>query len=95
MIAVVVHHRVQFHFNRKLSIKAFQEFEKLLMTMSCVTLSDHFTLCQFEGRKERRGAVALAVMEALGIRLDYWRAQTNGGAPPRVKVPSRLKPEAM
>ena len=62
MGAVVVHHQMQFYFDGKFSIQTFQEFEKLLMTMPGITLPNHFTLRQFERRKERRGAVALVVM---------------------------------
>src|SRR5271157_231819 len=62
MGAVVVHHQVQFHFDREFSIQTFQEFEKLLMTMPGKTLTNNLTLGQFERRKERRGTVAFVVM---------------------------------
>ena len=62
MGAVVVHHQVQFQFDREFSIQTFQEFEKLLMTMPGKALSNDFTLSQFERRKKRRRTVALVVM---------------------------------
>src|SRR4030042_6970425 len=62
MGAIVVHHHMQLYFDGKLIIQSFQEFKKLLMTMPSVTLTDHFALGQFEGRKKRRGAVTLVIM---------------------------------
>src|SRR4030042_1101447 len=76
MGAVVVHHQVQFHFDREFSIQTFQEFEKLLMSMPSETLPDDFTLSQFERRKERRGAVALVVM-GHGSTTAFFQRQTR------------------
>src|SRR3972149_10278487 len=76
MGAVVVHHQMQVHFDWELSIQTFQEFKKLLMTMSSKTLPNDFTLSQFQRRKERRGTVALVVM-GHGPTAAFFQRQTR------------------
>jgi hypothetical protein len=60
--AVVIHDHVHVSVGRQLGIDALEKFQKFLMAMAPMTLSDHFPGGDFQGREQRRRAVANVVM---------------------------------
>jgi hypothetical protein len=62
MRAVVIHHQGQRDFAGKLLIQPSQEFQKLLMPMALVTLSDYLAWEHFQGGEQSRCAIAFVVV---------------------------------
>ena len=60
--AVIVHHQMEIDLAGKFLINVSQEFQKLLMTMPRVALTDHFPLLGLQCRKQAWCAVAFVVV---------------------------------
>src|SRR5438067_109610 len=59
---VVIHDDVHVSTWRQLRVEALEEFQKLLMSMTAMTLADHFPGGDIQGREQRRRAMADVVM---------------------------------
>ena len=60
--AVIVHDQMQLELPGKLLVELFEKFQKLLMPMPRVTLTDHFALGHFQCGKQRGRPVAFVVV---------------------------------
>ena len=60
--AVIVHDQVQLELPGKLVVELLEKFQKLLMPMPRVTLTDHFALGHFQCCKQRGRPVAFVVV---------------------------------
>src|SRR5215472_17754251 len=59
---IIIQDQVQGQGFGKLLVQTAQEPQELLVSMTLVTLADHLSLKKLQGRKERRGPVALVVV---------------------------------
>src|ERR1700735_1671875 len=60
--AIIIHHHMQPDLAGKRRIQTLQKFQKLLVAMARITLTDALALRDFQGGEQRRRAVALVVV---------------------------------
>ena len=60
--AVIVHDQMQLDLPWKLLVELFEKFQKLLVPMPRIALTDHFALHHFQCGKQRSRAIAFVIV---------------------------------
>ncbi len=72
MRGMIIQNQMKLKFLRCLPLNSSQELQKLLMTVSLISLPDNFSIQSIQGGKQGRGPISLIIM-SLSFRFNHFQ----------------------